>query len=193
MKKWMREYVSNLSFLLLTFGTGVFYFCFYTVGLVFSLSLCFTVVGLPSLMYVMRTTGTFMNYDRIQTKLYTDISIEPITKHLPSGSYWSQVREELGDRTNWRAIVVLMLKFLVGIISLFGAVLFYIVPVLWIVAPWVSPFVDVRIGLIQVDSFPKSVLVLLLGLLLAYGGLWAGKGTVKLMGKYTRWMFKVWR
>lgn len=193
MKKWLREYVTNLSFLLLTFGTGVFYFCFYLVGLVFGLSLCFTIVGLPILMYVMRTTGTFMNYERIQTKLYSDISIEPVLKDLTSGSYWSQVREELSDRRNWRAIVVLMLKFLVGFIGLFGAVLFYIVPVIWIMAPWVSPFVDVRIGLIRVDSFPKSVLVMLFGLLLAYGGSWAGKGTVKLLGIYTQWMFKVWR
>ncbi|MBL3199174.1 luciferase, partial [Klebsiella pneumoniae] len=39
------RFIHNGYFLLLTFGTGLFYFCFYLIALLFSLTLSFTVVG----------------------------------------------------------------------------------------------------------------------------------------------------
>lgn len=77
MKKEIVQSLQDIYFLLLTFITGVFYFCFYLVSLVFSLSMAFTLVGLPMITYVMRSTRTFARYERIQTKIYTDLSIEP--------------------------------------------------------------------------------------------------------------------
>lgn len=194
MKKWLREYLLNFCFLMLTFGTGVFYFCYYLVGLVFGLSMSFTLIGIPVLTYVMRTTRTFMNYDRIQTKFYTDISIEPVMeRRTASGSSWSQAKEELADHRNWKAVSMLMLKFIVGIVSLFCGVLFFIVPVLWIVVPWTSSVVDVKLGNMRIDSLPKSLLVSVVGVLYAYVGSWAAKGAAKWTGRYTKWMFSVWQ
>ncbi|MGM1048480.1 MAG: sensor domain-containing protein [Bacillota bacterium] len=193
MRKWMRMNMQNFCFLLLTFVTGVFYFCFYLVSLIFGLSMSFTIIGIPILTYVMRTTRTFMNFDRIQVKFYTDITIESVSRRETFGSSWTQARVELADPKNWKAVVVLMLKFIIGIISLFCAVLFFIAPLLWILVPMISPFVDVKISLIPVDSLSKSVLVMISGVALAYAGSWAGNGAVRLVGEYTRWMFTVWK
>ncbi|MFE9278185.1 sensor domain-containing protein [Paenibacillus glucanolyticus] len=194
MKKWLREYLLNFCFLMLTFGTGVFYFCYYLVGLVFGLSMCFTIVGIPILTYLLRTTRTFMNYDRIQTKFYTDITIEPVMKRKAhSGSSWTQAKEELANVRNWKAVSMLMLKFIVGIVCLFCGVIFCIVPVLWILAPWASSVVDVNLGNLRMDTLPKSLLVMVAGILFAYVGSWAAKGAARLTGRYTQWMFSVWQ
>lgn len=193
MKKWLREYLLNFCFLMLTFGTGVFYFCYYLVGLVFGFSMSFTLIGIPVLTFVMRTSRTFMNYDRNQAKFYTDITIEPVMKRTSSGSYWSQAKVELSDIRNWKAVSVLMLKFIVGIASLFSAVIFFIVPILWILAPCISSFADINVGHIRIDTLPKSLLMMGVGLLFAYAGSWAAKGAARWTGRYTQWMFSVWR
>jgi len=38
----------------------------------------FTLVGLPILYYVLRSTSVFVQYERIQAKVYTNISIDRI-------------------------------------------------------------------------------------------------------------------
>lgn len=67
-------FIQNGYFLLLTFVTGLFYFCFYMVALSFSLSLSFIVLGIPLFRRVLRTTTTFIQFERTQTKIYTDIT-----------------------------------------------------------------------------------------------------------------------
>ncbi|MGE7827075.1 sensor domain-containing protein [Paenibacillus sp. NPDC093718] len=193
MKKWLREYLLNFCYLMFTFGSGVFYFCYYLVGLVFGFSMSFTLIGIPVLTFVMRTSRTFMNYDRIQAKFYMDITIEPVMKRTSSGSYWNQAKVELSDIRNWKAVSVLMLKIIIGIISLFSAVIFFIVPILWILAPWISSFANINMGPIRVDTLPKSLLMMVIGLLFAFAGVWAAKGAARWTARYTQWMFSVWR
>ncbi|WP_368908809.1 sensor domain-containing protein, partial [Bacillus wiedmannii] len=67
------RFIQNGYFLLLTFVTGLFYFCFYLIALLFSFTLSFTVVGIPLVIRVLQTTTHFIQFERIQTKIYTDI------------------------------------------------------------------------------------------------------------------------
>lgn len=68
----------DFFFLLFTFGSGLFYLCFYLISITLAFGLMVIFVGIPLLKMVLRTTHTFVQYERIQTKVFTDISIEPI-------------------------------------------------------------------------------------------------------------------
>jgi len=191
MKKEMVQSLQTCYFLLLTFATGVFYFCFYLVSLVFSLSMAFTLIGLPMITYVMRSTRTFARYERIQTKIYTDLSIEPYEEpEIKEGSLWQQAKEELTDRRNWTIIGWLMLKFPLGLLTLLLTVLCYVAPVIFILVPLAIPYLDIYFAGIRVDTFVKSLFVMAGGALLAYAGAKLGRSTALLVGRYIRQMFE---
>ncbi|MFE4572645.1 sensor domain-containing protein [Paenibacillus chitinolyticus] len=191
MKKEMMQSLQTFYFLLLTFATGVFYFCFYLVSLVFSLSMAFTLIGLPMITYVMRSTRTFARYERIQTKIYTDLSIDPYGEPaIKEGSLWQQAKEELTDRRNWTIIGWLMLKFPLGLLALLLAVLCYIAPVIFILVPLAVPYLDIYFAGIRVDTFVKSLFVMAGGVLLAYAGAKLGRSSALLVGRYIRQMFE---
>lgn len=67
--------LQDFYFLLFTFVSG-FYFCFYLVSITFALVMTIIFWGIPLLAWVLQTTYTFVQYERIQTKVYTDISID---------------------------------------------------------------------------------------------------------------------
>jgi len=183
--------MQNMIFLLLTFITGLLYFCFYLVSLLLGLSLSFTVIGIPLLTYVMRSTQIFVRYERIQTKIYTDISIEDYEEKLPiEGSLWMQAKYELLDHRNWRAIQWLMQKLIIGIVCLFCAMILYIVPLTYILSPFLIPFGGVHFMNIPIDTLPKSLLMVVLGGVLVVIGSWLGNRVVQMCGSYTRHMIK---
>jgi hypothetical protein len=186
--------MQNVFFLLLTFTTGIFYFCFYLVSLTLGVSLSFTLIGLPLLTYVMRTTQTFVQYERIQTKIYTDISIEPYEwKQRIEGPLWIQAKAELMDRRNWSMIFWLMQKGAIGVVCLIGAVVLYILPLILILSPFLIPFGGIHMMGMTIDTLEKSLFITLAGFALAFLGSWIGDGAVRLSGVYTRHMIKAIR
>ncbi len=66
--------LQDFYFLLFTFASGFFYFCFYLVSITFALVMTVIFFCIPLLAWVLQTTHTFVQYERIQTKVYTDIS-----------------------------------------------------------------------------------------------------------------------
>lgn len=68
MNQIIRKHVRNFCFLLITFATGLFYFCFYLVGITFGVSMSFTLVGIPILYYVLRSTETFYSMSEFELK-----------------------------------------------------------------------------------------------------------------------------
>lgn len=191
MKKRLIHHMQNVVFLLHTFTTGLFYFCFYLVSITLGVSLSFTLIGLPLLTYVMRTTQTFVQYERIQTKIYTDISIEPYEWKQPlEGPLWIQAKAELMDRRNWSTIFWLMRKFVIGVVCLIGTVVLYILPLTLISASFVIPFGGIQVMGMTIDTLEKSMLITAVGLALAFLGSWIGDGAVRMIGLYTRRMIK---
>lgn len=136
MKQTLLRFIQNIYFLLFTFATGLFYFCFYLVGIALGLSLSFTLIGIPLLTFVLRTTSTFVQYERVQTKIYSDITTLPYrSKTIVDASFWKQAREELLDHRNWQVIFWLMLKFVIGSVALIFAVVLSVTPLVFILAP----------------------------------------------------------
>lgn len=186
--------VQNGIFLLFTFVSGVFYLCFYLVSIMLGLALSFTVVGIPLLTNVLRTTQTFVQYERIQTKIYTDISIEPLAmRQRAVGNQWKQAKAELTDERNWISIYWLMKKFVIGCICLVVGVLIYIAPVCFAIVPLLYHFIEINFLGSVVDSELKALQIMSLGFILMIGCSKIGNGLVKLIGGYTRLMFKAIR
>ncbi|OXL83880.1 luciferase [Paenibacillus sp. SSG-1] len=184
-------FVQTGYFLLFTFVTGLFYFCFYLVAIILGLSLSFTVAGVPLLANVLRTTTAFLQFERVQTKIYMDITTEPCVKAAnPNVSNWLQAKKELMNRRNWNAIGWLMLKFPVGIISLISATLLYVAPLVLIVAPFLYPFISLSFMDAKVDTVAKAVMVSATGVVLMMVSCRFADGLARWIGGYTRLMIK---
>ncbi|EEL23506.1 hypothetical protein bcere0017_16470 [Bacillus cereus Rock1-3] len=185
------RFIQNGYFLLLTFITGLFYFCFYLIALLFSFTLSFTVVGIPLVIRVLQTTTPFIQFERIQTKIYTDISTDSYDRSVTTDtSDWAQVKLGLTDRRTWSAVFWLMQKFVIGIFSLISAIIFYVMPLMFLLAPLLYRYIDMNIILIQIDTFPKSLLVMFMGIMFTAISIKIVDGLTKKFGGYTRSMIQ---
>lgn len=189
----IRKHVRNFCFLLITFATGLFYFCFYLVGITFGVAMSFTIVGIPILYYVLRSTEIFLQHERIRTKVYTDISVRTLpTRSQEEGNMWDKVKAELSDEHNWRAIIGLMLQLGIGMLSLICATLFYLSPIILLLSPILYLFGISSISLFGVENNTLSISLffMLLGALFLWIGAYLGNSLVKMIGRYTRRLVK---
>jgi len=184
-------FIQSGYFLLLTFFTGLFYFCFYMVALSFSLSLSFTVIGIPLVTRVLRTTTTFIQFERIQTKIYTDITTGAYDRKGTMGStVWAQAKAELRDGRNWFAVFWLMQKFAIGLVSLVSVAVLYVAPLALLLAPLLYRYIDMNLIFMQVDTLAKALLTMAVGLVLAAISFMLSGRLAKIMGGYTRSMIQ---
>lgn len=191
MKTTIRCFFQNGYFLLLTFATGLFYFCFYLAALTLGIGLSFTVAGIPLLTQVLRTTLIFVQYERIQTKIYTDITTQPYERRISTEQpLWAQAKEELTDRRNWVAICWLMLKFGIGFLCLLSVALLCVTPLLLMLTPLFFHIFDIRFLGIQIDTFMKSLFIMAMGVIFAFISSRLLNVLVRLVGGYTRQMTK---
>ncbi|MDK8181814.1 sensor domain-containing protein [Paenibacillus sp. UMB4589-SE434] len=185
------RHMRNFHFLLLTFGTGVFYFCFYAIGLVTGFGLSFTIAGIPLLTHVLRTTSTFREFERLQTKIYTDISIPVLDeRRQPTGSLWMQAKQELLNSNNWNTVLWLMLKLIIGIGSLLCAVVLYVIPLLMLLTPFLYPIVEMNFLNMSVQSLESSLVVCGLGMIGMIASYWLSNRIIMIVGSYSRLLFK---
>ncbi|PFH86989.1 sensor domain-containing protein [Bacillus sp. AFS088145] len=185
------RFIQNGYFLLLTFITGLFYFCFYLVALLLSFTLSFTVVGIPLVIRVLQTTTAFIQFERIQTKIYTDISIDSYNRSVTTDtSDWAQVKLGLTNRRTWSAVFWLMRKFVIGIFSLISAVILYVMPLMFLLAPLLYRSIDMNIIFMQIDTFAKSLLVMSIGIVSTAISIKIVDSLVKKIGGYTRSMIR---
>ncbi|MFD0770192.1 sensor domain-containing protein [Bacillus sp. CGMCC 1.60114] len=186
--------LQDFYFLLFTFVSGFFYFCFYLVSITFALVMTIIFLGIPLLAWVLQTTHTFVQYERIQTKVYTDISIglfEPRKKE--GGDKWIKARDTILNNSNWRAIFWLMQKFFIGIMSLICAILLYVTPLVCIVTPLLFRYFNIYLLGITMNSWTKAFFVMIIGCILIWIRICIGNFLVRIIGMYTRTMFKAIR
>lgn len=186
-----RKILQDFYFLMFTFASGLFYFCFYLVSVTFALVMTVIFVGIPLLARVLQTTHTFVQYERIQTKVYTDISIDPLPPRVKrGGDRWIKAGEIILNSSNWRAIFWLMQKFFVGMISLICAVILYVSPLVFIFTPLLFQYLDIYLLGIAVNSWETAIFVMIVGFILIGIHNFIGNYLVQIIGMYTRSMFK---
>ncbi|OJE41936.1 histidine kinase [Bacillus proteolyticus] len=194
MKASAQKTLQDFYFLLFTFASGLFYFCFYLVSITFALVMTVFFVGIPLLARVLQTTHTLVQYERIQTKVYTNISIESLPlRGKRGGDRWIKAKEIILNSSNWRAIFWLMQKFFVGIMSLICAVLLYVTPLVCIVTPLLFRYFNIYLFGITMNSWTKVFLVMIVGCILIWVRICIGNCLVRIIGMYTSTMFKAIR
>ncbi|MGD1415297.1 sensor domain-containing protein [Bacillus stercoris] len=183
--------LQDFYFLLFTFASGFFYFCFYLVSITFALVMMVIFFGIPLLAWVLQTTHTFVQYERIQTKVYTDISIELFeSRRRKEGDKWIKASDTIFNNSNWRAIFWLMQKFFIGIMSLICAILLYVTPLVFIVTPLLLRYFNIYLLGISVNSWTEAFFVMIVGCILIWIRICIGNCLVRIIGMYTRTMFK---
>ncbi|HDR4907862.1 TPA: sensor domain-containing protein [Bacillus cereus] len=191
MKASAQKTLQDFYFLLFTFVSGFFYFCFYLISITFALVMTIIFWGIPLLAWVLQTTQTFVRYERIQTKVYTDISIELFEpRKKEERDKWIKVRDIILNNSNWRAIFWLMQKIFVGIMSLICAVLLYVMPIVCIVTPLLFQYFNIYLLGIAVNSWETAIFVMIVGFILIWIHNLIGNDLVRIIGMYTRFMFK---
>lgn len=191
MKASAQKTLQDFYFLLFTFVSGFFYFCFYLISITFALVMTIIFWGIPLLAWVLQTTQTFVQYERIQTKVYTDISIELFEpRKKEERDKWIKVRDIILNNSNWRAIFWLMQKIFVGIMSLICAVLLYVMPIVCIVTPLLFQYFNIYLLGIAVNSWGTAIFVMIVGFILIWIHNLIGNDLVRIIGMYTRFMFK---
>ncbi|KFM95579.1 histidine kinase [Bacillus clarus] len=190
-KASVQKTLQDFYFLLFTFASGLFYFCFYLVSITFALVMTVFFVGIPLLARVLQTTHTFVQYERIQTKVYTDISIESLPLRVKrGGDRWIRAGEIILNSSNWRTVFWLMQKFFVGIMSLICAVLLYVTPLVFIITPLLFQYFNIYLLGIAMNSWAKAIFVMIIGCILIWIRICIGNCLVRIIGIYTRTMFK---
>ncbi|MGN4816492.1 sensor domain-containing protein [Bacillus cereus group sp. MYBK163-2] len=168
-----------------------FYFFFYLVSITCALVLTVIFIGMPLLGWVLQTTHKFVQYERIQTKVYTGISIEPILPMTKNErDKWIKAREAILNSSNWRAIFWLMQKSFVGVISLICAVILYVAPFAFTLTTLLFQYFDIYLLGIVVNSWQKAIVVMIVGCILIWICICIGNSLVRTIGMYTRSMFK---
>lgn len=185
------RFIQNGYFLLLTFVTGLFYFCFYLIALLFSFTLSFTIIGIPLVIRVLQTTTPFIQFERVQTKIYTDISTDSYDRSIAiDTSNWTQVKLVLTDRRTWSAVFWLMQKFVIGIFSIICATIFYVMPLMFLLAPLLYRYIEINIIFIQIDTFTKSLFVMFMVIVFTAISSRIVDRLTKKIGGYTRSMIR---
>lgn len=135
----------------------------------------------------------FLQYERIRTKVYTDISVRTLpTRSHEEGSLWEKVKMELQDNHNWRAIIGLMLQLGIGMVSLICATLFYLTPIILLLSPilYLLDVSSITLFGIENKTFNISLFFMLLGAVSLWIGAYLGNSLVKMIGRYTRRLVK---
>jgi hypothetical protein len=182
----------NLTYLLLAFPFGVFYFVFLVTGVSLGVSLSILWIGIPLLIGVLLLSRTFANLERRLTSKLLNIEIaQPTSDNIQKG-FWQRAKVAVLDAGTWAEVFYLFSKFVLGIIS-FTIVVALLATSLGLIATpffwnqWGVEAWDVGIpGIWEVDSFPKAVATSVMGAIVGVASLHLTNGLAWLYGEYSK-------
>lgn len=111
-------------------------------------------------------------------------------KKTTDASILVHAKLELTDRRNWLAVFWLMQKLVIGLVSLVSVAVLYLTPFAFLLAPILYRYIDMNVIFMQVDTFAKSLLIMVLGAVLAAISVKLGDRLAKTFGGYTRTMIQ---
>lgn len=181
----------NLTYLLLAFPLGLFYFVFLITGISLSIGLAILWIGIPLLVGVLLLSRTFANLERRLTSKLLNINIiQPTSDNVQKG-FWQRARAVVTDPGTWAEVFYLFSKFVLGIISFVVVTLLatslglMATPFFW--NQWGIEAWDVGIpGIWTVDSFPKALGVSIIGAIIGVASLHLTNGLAWLYGEYSK-------
>ena len=173
---WKAQTWVNILYLLLSFPLGIFYFVILVTGISLGFGLLITVFGIFILMGVMILVHWFARFEVQLTNSLLGFQIRPRLPEPSVQGFWKRLREKLRSPLTWKGLLFLFLRFPMGIfsfsltVSLLAASLSMIsLPVLhqfsWFDLDWQANNFWI------VDTFPETLVVALVGIILLYASL----------------------
>jgi Putative sensor len=182
----------NLTYLLLAFPLGLFYFIFLVTGFSLGVGLAILWIGIPLLIGVLMLSRVFANLERRLTSRLLNIEIVSLLSDSVQGNFWQRAKAVVVDPGTWAEMFYLFSKFVLGIISFVVVVTLLATSLGLIATPffwnqWGVEAWEVGIpGIWTVDSFPKAVAASLIGAIIGVASLHLTNGLAWLYGEYTK-------
>lgn len=159
-QRYVREFVAvafrrqtylNILYLMFTFPLGTAYFVFLATGLSLGLHLLGIWIGIPILMLVFLAWWEMASFERQLAILLLDVEMPPMSRdQVKADSMLDMWVEKFKNPVAWKALLFLIVKFPLGILSLSIAVAMIILTVFLLLSPliyyfgYVSPFGTLR-------------------------------------------------
>lgn len=109
---------TSISYLLLSFPLGLFYFVFLVVGLTLGVSTLVIWLGVPVLLFVQWLWWRTAIMERNMAVNWLKVDIPPMELHLDKTKpLWDRLRAHFSNSVTWKSLLYLFLKFPLGVLS----------------------------------------------------------------------------
>ena len=133
-----------------------------------------TLIGIPVLVGAMYAWRWLAKVERRLIGTLTGVQIDDPYRPEPHGAGWSRrIGNRLGDPATWKDLVFLLLQLPLGIVSFTAAAVVLGLAASWIAAPaWYWSVPDgIQLGITNVDTLGEALLLVPLGLVVAFAGI----------------------
>jgi signal transduction histidine kinase len=163
----------RIAYLLIALPLGIAWFTLLVTAISVGLGTAITLVGIPILIATMYAWRWFAQLERRLISALTGVSIEDPYRPEPRDAGWSRrIRTRLGDPATWKDLVFLLIQLPLGIVSFTAAAVVVGCAGSWIFAPawyWSTPE-GIELGIVNVDTLGEALLLVPLGLVVAFVG-----------------------
>jgi signal transduction histidine kinase len=164
----------RIAYLLIALPLGIAWFTLLVTAISVGLGTAITLVGIPILIATMYAWRWFAQLERRLISALTGVRIEDPYRPEPRDAGWSRrIRTRLGDPATWKDLVFLLLQLPLGIVSFTAAAVVVGLAGSWIAAPayyWSVPD-GIELGITQLDTLGGALLLVPLGLIVAFVGI----------------------
>lgn len=162
-----RQTYKNILYLLFSFPLGTAYFLFLVTGLSLGFGLLLVWIGIPVLVLVFLAWWEIASFERQMAIWLLGVDIPPMSLNPVKGqSILGRVICRLKSPVTWKALLFLLVKFPLGILSLVSMV-FLVVLTTWML---MNPFIYL-LGNSSATTFQEAVLTSLFGVFVGLASL----------------------
>jgi signal transduction histidine kinase len=164
----------RIAYLLIALPLGIAWFSFLVTAISLGVGTAITLIGIPILIGTVWAWRWLAKLERRLISALTGVQIEDPYRPEPRGAGWSRkITTRLGDPATWKDLVFLLLQLPLGIASFTVAAVVLTLAAGWIAAPaWYWSVPDgIELGITQVDTLGEALLLVPLGIVVAFVGI----------------------
>jgi hypothetical protein len=187
---WRPRAYLAFAYVVIEFALGTFYFTFLVTVLSVGLSLAWTFIGLPILVFALVASRSLATMDCGLTESLTGTQTPRLRVLVrPESGLLRRLMAVLTDGDSWRSVLFLLFRFPLGVLG-FCVVVSLVGTSLWMI--WQPVIVAVGVhsdwGIWHIDAVWKGLLFVVPGLILLPLALWTTVGMAQLLAGSSRWM-----
>ena len=181
----------NLIYLFLTFPLGLTYFIILITGVSLGFGLIIIWVGLLILTAVLAISWACVHFERLLAIHLLKVDLpQPETTSIPGEPIFHRIRRYITNPLTWKGLAYLFLKFPLGVATFVISVTLLSLSFSLLAAPFIYPFWHINFFFFRIDSFPLSLVALVVGVFLTPLSLYLLNLVAELWAKITTAMLR---